>query len=243
MDNPRSTNNREGVENVGKRTNGSIFVVIRMAGRTEGAMFEFNLMSDFGPIILLGVDTLSYFECQINLRSTVYEVCCWNPQTAGFNLEIRQCRPAEVKQIFIDLANKKRLTSKIEEEAVDRSTLHTVLNDREYEHLVAEDKLDSDWKELFRGQLSPDLSEEQADVLLRILMKKQEAFALKISELGFVSYEKCPTKIDIDNQPVPYQKPYPCSMAKRLIFDQVCEDLQRAGIISETTANGGAPVF
>lgn len=112
---------------------------------------------------------------------------------------------------------------------------------REIESLMTVDESFSDWKSAFLNQISRDLSDDQVRKILEILMKNKNAFARKTSELGYVSWKKCPIKIDIGDEPVPFFKPYSCSPAKRLAFEKVCEDLESAGIISQTTANGGAP--
>lgn len=99
------------------------------------------------------------------------------------------------------------------------------------------------WPEVFDRQISHELSDNERQRVMDCLLDKHKAFARDSSELGLIPWQRCNIRIDIGDEIIPYEKPYACSAAKRLAFDQTCRELELAGIISETTAPGGSPAL
>lgn len=76
-------------------------------------------------------------------------------------------------------------------------------------------------------------------------MSNSQVFQENVYDLGKVSHELCPIKIDIGSEPVPYHKPYPLSLEKRKGMKKVLEELLDLGIIEEAPndAEGEKPAI
>uniref|UniRef100_T1KEK1 RNA-directed DNA polymerase n=1 Tax=Tetranychus urticae TaxID=32264 RepID=T1KEK1_TETUR len=93
-------------------------------------------------------------------------------------------------------------------------------------------------------RMDENLKTEKRMELLSILMLFPEVFSQSKADLGLVPWERWPIKIDIEGNEVPYQKPYPCTIEKRLEYQKIIADLLENDIIEDASdAKGGSPAM
>ena len=83
---------------------------------------------------------------------------------------------------------------------------------------------------------------EEKARLYKILLD-HNAFSKHPADLGKVPYKLCPITIDIGEESVPYNKPYPQSLDKRKRMKTAINKLLQLGIIEESDAEGGSPAI
>jgi len=84
---------------------------------------------------------------------------------------------------------------------------------------------------------------EEKARLYKILLDHHNAFSKHPVDLGKVPYKLCPITIDIGEEPVLYNKPYPQSLDKRKRMKTAINKLLQLGIIEEPDAEGGSPAI
>ena len=84
---------------------------------------------------------------------------------------------------------------------------------------------------------------EEKARLYKILVDHHNAFSKHPVDLGKVPYKLCPITIDIGDEPVPYNKPYPQSLDKRKRMKTAINKLLQLGIIEESDAKGESPAI
>lgn len=89
-----------GVENRGRMTLGSVFTMTRLKGSEECISLEFLVMSDFRLMMLLGVNALSHYEVDVQLRRDVHRVVLGSSPDRDFQLEVRKAHPIELAKIM-----------------------------------------------------------------------------------------------------------------------------------------------
>lgn len=254
-----------GLEGTGIRTVGSVFVLTRIGKANVGFSQEIFVLKNFTPKLLIGCQLLALYQADIQLRSSGHQVLSSLPNQGPLEIEMRDCNEEELRELTLATPSSNIDPDELPEETIlskadltlddldsprkrSRQALICMLTEflpaNEVEAILAIDNpFPESWPELFQKQISSDLNEHQKQIMLNTLMSKRQAFARDSSELGFVPHDKCNIRIDIGDEIIPYEKPYPCSAVKRLAFSRTCSELEQAGIISKTTAPGGSPAL
>uniref|UniRef100_T1KVH5 RNA-directed DNA polymerase n=1 Tax=Tetranychus urticae TaxID=32264 RepID=T1KVH5_TETUR len=92
-------------------------------------------------------------------------------------------------------------------------------------------------------RMDPKLNTEKRNELLEVLMEFEQVFSKTKSDMGLVPWQKWPIKIDIGDQTIPHQQPYPCTIEKRREFQKIIAELIKHDIVEKSNAPGGSPAM
>uniref|UniRef100_A0A158P5P1 Peptidase A2 domain-containing protein n=1 Tax=Tetranychus urticae TaxID=32264 RepID=A0A158P5P1_TETUR len=100
-----------------------------------------------------------------------------------------------------------------------------------------------DLKKALKETINPQLSDNDQQKLLNILMKNQNAFSKSTYDLGCVPASVCNIQINIGNKPIPKLKPFRLNEVHRMELRKIVDELIENGIAEKSTIGGGAPAF
>uniref|UniRef100_T1KG82 RNA-directed DNA polymerase n=1 Tax=Tetranychus urticae TaxID=32264 RepID=T1KG82_TETUR len=149
------------------------------------------------------------------------------------------------------LVEEKPISQIIEMDEMDganEESFADILSSREVDNIVPVffqkvENNDLNLAERLWNRMDSNLNVDKRNELLSILMQFEQVFSKTKSDLGFVPWERWPITIDIGEANLGFQKPYPCTIEKRLEYRKIINELKANDIIEDSTSEGGSPAM